>query len=129
MSERFNDASIADITAVLTDYFDGLYDGDLEKFARVFHEDSHLYFTDGDTVTDWPREKYFEIIAGRPSPASQGLARFDKILSIHKAGPDTALATVNCAVPPRYFTDYLTFLRTSQGWRIISKTFHAEVHE
>jgi hypothetical protein len=129
MSERFNDASIADITAVLTDYFDGLYDGDLEKFGRVFHEASHLYFTDGDTVTDWPREKYFEIIGGRPSSASQGLARHDRILSIHKAGPDTALATVNCAIPPRYFTDYLTLVNTNQGWRIISKTFHADVHE
>jgi len=32
-------------------------------------------------------------------------------------------------VPPRYFTDYLTFVRTSEGWRIISKTFHADVHE
>jgi hypothetical protein len=80
-------------------------------------------------VTDWPREKYFEVIANRPSPASQGLGRFDKILSIHKAGPDTALATVNCAVPPRYFTDYLTLVKTADGWRIISKTFHADVHE
>ena len=129
MSERFNDASIADITAVLTDYFDGLYDGDLEKFARVFHEAWHLYFTDGKTVTDWPRATYFEVIGGRPSPASQGLERFDRILSIHKSGPDTALATVNCAVPPRYFTDYLTLVNTDQGWRIISKTFHADVHD
>jgi hypothetical protein len=80
MSERFKDASIADITAMLTDYFDGLYDGDLEKFAQVFHEASHLYFTDGKTVTDWPRATYFEVIGGRPSPASQGLERFDKIL-------------------------------------------------
>lgn len=129
MSERFNDASISAITAVLTEYFDGLYDGDLEKFARVFHEDSHLYFTDGATVTDWPRATYFEKIGGRASPASQGLARHDRILSIHKAGPDTALATVNCAMPPRYFTDYLTLVNTDQGWRIISKTFHTDLHE
>ena len=129
MSEGFNDASIADITTVLTDYFDGLFNGDVEKFGRVFHELSHLYFTDGETVTDWSREKYFEIIAGRPSPASQGLDRFDKILSIHKAGPDTALAMVNCAVPPRYFTDYLTLVKTGSGWRIISKTFHTDTHE
>jgi len=129
MSERFNDASIADITGVLKDYFDGLYDGDLDKFARVFHENAHLYFTDGETVTDWPRETYFELIAGRDSPAAQGAARHDKILSIHKAGPNTALATVNCAIPPRYFTDYLTLVNTAQGWRIISKTFHIDTHE
>ena len=32
MSEPFQDTSIADITAVLQDYFDGLYEGDLDKF-------------------------------------------------------------------------------------------------
>ena len=129
MSEGFNDPSIADITAVLKDYFDGLHDGDLVKFQMVFHADSHLYFSDGKTVTDWTRAIYFEKIAARASPASQGLPRHDRILSIHKAGPDTALATVNCAIPPRYFTDYLTLVRTDSGWRIISKTFHTDTHD
>lgn len=129
MSERFNDASIAEITAVLNDYFDGLYDGDLEKFGRVFHPSSHLYATDGTNVTDMPRATYFEMIGGRASPREQGLARHDRILSIHKAGPNTAMATVNCAMPPRFFTDYLTLMRDADGWRIISKSFHTDVHE
>ncbi len=122
-------SDIIEITELLKCYFDGLYEADLEKFSRVFHEDSHLYFTDGDSITDWPRFKYFEIIRQRPSPASQSLPRYDRIVSIHKAGKNTALATVNCAIPPRYFTDYLTLLKTGKGWRIISKTFHVDVHE
>ena len=48
--------------------------------------------------------------------------------STHPA-PDTALATVNCAMPPKYFTDYLTLLRTDAGWQIISKTYHVDIHE
>jgi hypothetical protein len=60
---------------------------------------------------------------------SQDLARNDKILSTNIAGPDTAFAVVNCAVPPRYFTDYLTLLKTSNGWRIVSKTFLADSHK
>jgi len=129
MSDGFSDDSIGEITALLQDYFDGLYDGDLEKFARVFHENSHLYATDGSAVTDWPRAKYFEIIETRDSPRAQNLKRHDRILSIHKSGPDTAHATVNCAMPPRYFTDYLTLVRTDDGWRIISKTYHTDIHE
>ncbi len=129
MNEEFDDAGIGEITNLLRDYFDGLYDGDLEKFDRVFHENAHLYATDGTTITDWPRAAYFEKIANRESARDQGLERHDRILSIHKAGPDTALATVNCAIPPRYFTDYLTLLHTADGWRIISKTFHTDVHE
>ncbi len=129
MTKSFNDASIGEITALLQDYFDGLYDGDVDKFGRIFHTNSHLYSTDGTAVTDWTREKYFEMIRARQSASSQELARHDRILSIHKAGPDTALATVNCALPPRYFTDYLTLLRTSDGWKIISKTFHVVTHD
>ena len=128
MNQGFQDSSIADITAVLQDYFDGLYEGDVEKFSRIFHESSHLYVTDGKTVTDIPREAYFDMIRSRESAASQGLARYDRIVSIHKSGPNTALATVNCAMPPRFFTDYLTLMRDDNGWRIISKSFHVDEH-
>ena len=129
MSDTFDDRSIGEITALLGAYFDGLYEGNLETFGRVFHPQAHLYSSDGETVTDLPREAYFEVIRNRQSPRSQGLKRYDRILSIHKAGPGTALATVNCAMPPKYFTDYLTLLRTEEGWKIISKTFHVDVHQ
>ena len=129
MSAGFSDSSIDAITALLKAYLDGLYDGDLDKFEQVFHPSSHLYSTNGDEVTDLPRDSYFEVIRGRASPRAQGLKRHDRIVSIHKAGPDTAMATVECAMPPRYFTDYLTLMRDAHGWRIISKSFHTDVHE
>ena len=128
MSDGFDDSSVAEISAVLKDYLDGLYDGDLDKFERVFHPAAHLYSTDGAELADLPREDYFEMIRGRSSPREQGLARYDRIVSIHKAGPNTALAIVNCAIPPRYFTDYLTLLRAGDGWQIVSKTFHTDTH-
>ena len=129
MSDGFSDSSIGEITALLEDYFDGLYDGDLDRFERIFHENAHLYLTDGAEVTDMSRAQYFDLIKSRESARSQSLSRNDRILTIHKAGPNTALAIVNCAIPPRYFTDYLTLLRDKQGWQIISKTFHVDVHE
>ena len=129
MSDSFSDASIGEITELLRDYLDGLHDGDLDRFGRIFHPNSHLYATDGSALTDMSRAQYFELIGSRESPRAQGLARYDRILSIHKAGPNTALAIVNCAIPPRYFTDYLTLLRTDDGWQIVSKTYHTEIHE
>jgi len=129
MSGGFSDSSIGEITAVLEAYFDGLYNGDVDAFGRIFHENAHLYASDGNELTDWSREHYFEIIKNRQSAREQGLKRYDRILSIHKAGPDTALATVNCAMPPKFFTDYLTLLRMDGEWQIISKTFHIEIHE
>ena len=129
MTGNFSDASIAEITELLQVYFDGLHDGDLEAFAGIFHPSAHLYSTDGAAITDWSLEDYFEIIRGRASARSQGLKRYDRILSIHKAGPNTALATVNCAMPPKYFTDYLTLMRTAEGWQIISKSYHVDIHQ
>lgn len=128
MSAQTDSTVYAEITALLTDYFDGLYDGDIEKFSRVFHPASHLYSTDGETVTDVPRADYFRAIEARESPRSQGLDRFDRILSIHKSGPNTAHAIVNCAIPPRYFTDYLTLTRSEGRWQIVSKTYHTDEH-
>lgn len=129
MDKAFQDRTIAEITALLGDYFDGLYNGDVALFAKIFHENAHLYSSDGQTVTDLPLSGYLEMISNRASPQSQGLKRFDRIISIDKSGPDTAFATVNCAIPPRYFTDYLTLLRTGAGWQIISKTYHTDSHD
>ena len=129
MNARFSDPSIGAIAELLKDYFDGLYEGDLAAFGRIFHPKAHLYASDGATVTELTRDAYFAMIEARQSPKAQGLKRYDRILSIHKAGPNTALATVNCAMPPRYFTDYLTLLCTDEGWQIISKTYHTEIHE
>jgi len=128
MAEGFKDANIQEISNLLGDYFDGLYEGDIQKFSNVFHPESHLYFSDGELVTDWPRSEYFEMISNRPSPSSQGLIRHDKIISINMSGSATAFAIVQCAIPPRYFTDYLTLLKTNEGWQIISKTFHTDTH-
>lgn len=129
MPDGFSDGSIAEITEVLRLYFNGLYDGDPEAWGRVFHPNAHLYASDGTILADEPLAQVLERIGARQSPRSRGLRRHDKILSIHKAGPNTALATVNCAIPPRYFTDYLSLLRTAEGWRVISKTYHTDIHE
>ena len=63
MAEGFKDANIQEISNLLGDYFDGLYEGDIQKFSNVFHPESHLYFSDGELVTDWPRSEYFEMIS------------------------------------------------------------------
>ncbi|WP_425407660.1 nuclear transport factor 2 family protein [Hwanghaeella sp.] len=47
--------------------------------------------------------------------------------SIEFAGPKTAFARVNCAIGERYFTDFLTLIRTEDGWRIIAKVFHYDI--
>lgn len=121
------DPRFAAITAVLSEYFDGLYHGDTAKLARVFHP-AALYAcaTDG-TLLRLSMDEYFPLVARRPSPASRAEQRHDRILSIELAGPVTAMARVECAIAPKLFTDLLTFVYVDGRWQIMSKVFHYEL--
>ncbi|MFV0295661.1 MAG: nuclear transport factor 2 family protein [Hyphomicrobiaceae bacterium] len=120
-------ADLGDIEAVVKLYLDGLYEGDAAKIGQAFHGVSHLYSVAGDgSVDDLPRAQWLEKVAARPSPKSQGHARSDRIVAIDQSGPGTAFVKVECAVPPRYFTDYLLLLKTGGGWKITAKSFHTD---
>ena len=123
-------SDLAAIEAVVQTYFDGLYEGDVEKLGAAFHPCAHLYSADGKGgVSDLPREEWFAAVKTRPSGKVRGLARADRILLVDQSGPETAMVKVNCQLPPRYFTDYLVLNLTSEGWRIVSKVFRADTRE
>ena len=117
------------IEKVIWTYLDGLYEGDTGKLGQAFHEGSHLYSTNDGGVADVPREKWLEMVKGRPSAKSKGLKRTDRIISIDMAGPETAFVKLECSIHPRYFTDYLSLLKLNGGWRIVSKTFRTDLRE
>jgi hypothetical protein len=115
------------VEKVVWTYLDGLCEGDAGKIGKAFHEGSHLYSMHEGGVADLPREKWLEMVKGRPSPKSKGLKRTDRIVSIDLSGPETAFVKLECSIPPRYFTDYLTLLKLKDGWRVVSKTFRTDV--
>lgn len=117
-----------EISATLQTYFDGLYEGDVQKLSGVFHPDCHLFSGTG-AYLNWSREQWFDVIKGRETPASQNLGRHDRIISIDMSDDETALAKVHCAVPPRFFTDHLSLLKLDGKWVIVSKTFRMETHD
>ena len=122
-------SALAEIEAVVQTYFDGLYEGDVEKLGQAFHPVSHLYCAHQGDVLDVPREQWFAAVASRESAAKRGLQRDDRILLIDQSGPETAFVKVACQLPPRYFTDYLVLNRTSAGWKIVSKVYRFDTRE
>jgi hypothetical protein len=121
------DARYQALTAVLSDYFDGLYHSDTVRLARVFHPDAQYVCATDGTLLHLGMKEYFPIVDKRPSPASRNEARADQIVSIEFAGPVTALARVNCAIGERFFTDLLTFVFVDGRWQIIAKVFHYDL--
>lgn len=116
-----------EIVELLGQYFDGLYHSDTARLRRVFHPQARYVCATESPLVHLGMDEYFPIVDKRPSPASRGEARRDRIVSIELAGPVTAFARVNCAIGPRFFTDLLTLIRVDGRWQIIAKVFHFDV--
>lgn len=120
-------APFADVSAVLADYFEGLYRSDTRLLRRVFHPRAVYACATEAPLLRLDMDEYFRIVDQRPSPASRGDPRADRILSIDFIGPVTALARVECDILPKRFSDVLTLVCVEGRWQIIAKVFHYEL--
>lgn len=115
-------------TAVRT-YLDGLFEGDVEKLASVFHPTSSLTWEEGGMLTPLHRDAWLDAVRSRPSAQSRGLARHDEILQIDQSSPTTAFVKLKCQIPPRYFTDYLCLLKVEGRWQIAQKVYSIRIQK
>lgn len=128
------DPRYGEVVNALTTYFDGLYHSDTGRLARVFHPLA-VYVTATEAAANGGRPvhltmgDYFPIVDARPSPASRGEARRDRIVSVEFAGQVTAFARIECAIGPKFFTDLLTLIFVEGRWQIIAKVFHYDLEE
>jgi hypothetical protein len=111
------------IEQMVQTYLDGLYEGDADKLASVFHDTSVLTYEQDGKLVVLPREQWLKMVRERPKPKDKGLPRDDVILMIDQSGPTTAFVKLKCQIPPRYFTDYLNLLKISGRWVVAQKVF------
>ena len=109
---------------MLEDYFDGLYFGDVNLLANVFHPQARYVCACEGQWQYLNMADYFQRVKQRRAPASENQRRVDDIVAIDVAGPETALAKVHCAIGEKYFTDFLSLVHTEGRWQIINKLFH-----
>lgn len=117
----------AEVADALGDYFDGLHFSDTARLRRVFHPQAIYACATEGTLLHLTMEQYFPVVDKRPSPASRGEPRADRIVSIEFAGPVTAFVRLNCAIGPKLFTDLLTLVRIDGRWQIMAKVFHFDL--
>ena len=113
----------AEIVSVMKLFFDGFYDGDVEKLRRIFHPKCHLYSAADGPLIDDDMAAVYEHVLNHHSPANKNQPRYDRIISIDISANETARAKVQIAFGDRFFTDYLSLLKIDGRWQIISKTF------
>lgn len=122
MDQRFS--AILDLVGR---YFDGLHHSDAAGLGRVFHPQALYACASTGSLTHMTMDAYLPMVAARPSPATRGEVRRDRILSVAFVGPGTALATVECAIAEKRFTDLLSLVLLDGEWRIIAKVFHFDI--
>lgn len=115
--------AIADLNAVIQDYFDALYHCDTGLLQKVFHPKAVYATADETPLLHRTMAEYVPVVAARISPASRGEARNDAIDEIQLAGDNTAFARVRCTLAGNDYVDFLTFVRDEGTWRIMAKVF------
>ena len=113
----------AEVVAALELFFDGFYEGDVEKLERIFHPSCHLFSAADGPLVDDDMVTVYEHVTTHLSPKSRNQPRYDRIISIDISAPEAAHAKVQIAFGDRFFTDYLSLLKIDGQWRIISKAF------
>ena len=106
------------IHAVIKDYFDGLYEGDITKLRGVFHEDAWLKGNNyRKSVDEW-----LDVVAQRPIPKQEGLEYQFQLMSLEVVG-DQAMAKVSVPLPAANFIDFLGLLKENGEWKVVNKMF------
>ena len=116
--------NIVKIENVLRIYLDLLYKGDIDLIESVFFREATVSSVSDGKIISINMDGFRERIAARSSPESVGETRHDKIIMIDISSPTTAIAKVECMILKNHYTDYLSMIKVSEKWGIISKVFH-----
>lgn len=106
------------IIGLLNQYFDGLYEGDVDKLRAIFHEDAWLKGNDYRKT----RDEWLEAVANRPIPRVEGMEYNFNIKSLEVIG-DQAMAKVDVPLLAAHFIDFLSLLKEDGEWKIVNKLF------
>ena len=115
---------LAEIENIIRIYLDLLYKGDVDLIKSVFHQEATVSSISEGKIISVNMEGFRKRVATRESPESIGETRHDKIILIDISSPTTAIAKVECMILKNHYTDYLSFIKVSEKWGIISKVFH-----
>ena len=107
-----------DIIRLLNDYFDGLFEGDVEKLRSIFHDDAYLKANNYRKT----RDEWLEAVATRPVPRDEGMKYNFNIQSLEIIG-DQAMAKVDAPLLAAHFIDFLGLLKEDGQWKIVNKMY------
>ncbi len=107
-------------------YLDAIYYCDVKKLDEVFHHASSLFDADEGKILADPIASFRADVGNRPSPAGRNQLRCDEIIMIDWLSNISATVKLRLQAHENVFVDHLCFVKGSQGWKIVAKTWHLE---
>jgi hypothetical protein len=101
----------AAVVAAALDYFEGWFDGDVQRMDRALHPDL-VKRSSGEKLSVTTKERMLELTAAGDGAEDGKDRRLD--VSIEDLHGDIASVTVRSAV----YREYLHLVRTRDGWKI-----------
>ncbi len=114
------------LLAVWKDYRDGIYEGDAEKLARIFHPAANLFYLTNGSLSVMPIAEYLNVVRGRATPKSSNAERSEGLVSLSIPSVDSAVLTATILITGKSFTDQLVFMKHLGNWLIVAKTYHLD---
>lgn len=113
---------------VESSYFNGAFNGlDTEAMARGFHEDFAIFSAKGNDLARYEIATWISGIESRKQSAdfdASASAFEGKIVEVDVTG-GAASAKIELRKEGKLvYTDYLSFLRFEDGWKIAAKVYH-----
>ena len=106
------------ITTTVTDYMEGIRDGNGARIANAFYSSVNLNSLDADGNLVLTPRSALEALAdnGKLPPNTSEIQEIE-------INNDMALVKVRIDMPTLNYYDLLTLLRLNTGWKIVSKTY------
>ncbi len=106
------------IEQIITDYFDGLYEADVEKLRKIFHEDAYLKAPG----LRRSRDEWLQAVGNRPVPKQENEPYGFKILSTDIVG-EQAMVKLECPLFDKFYIDFIGLLKENGQWLIVNKMY------
>ncbi len=125
MADQTDDRQQIEVT--VRRYFDGLYTSSGDDIRATFHPDAMItgFMSDTGEMAAMNFDRFVAFVEAQDSPASTDEPYELEIVTIDIAGK-VATAKVIDRYLGKHFTDYLSLVKDSKGWRVYNKLWHAD---
>lgn len=124
-NETMFEKNATEIHAVITNYFEGIFYGDVDKLESSFHPQCLLYGDIDGQVYFKPLQEYLTAVKSRKSPSASGEEFKMKVLSVEILN-HVAYVKLHCPMLGYNYYDFIAMSKIGDKWVIVNKLFSNE---